>query len=182
MSAQILTSASQIPTGPIVSNSLPFWLAQNSMAPVYPSFLVPQNVVPPYIVAHIDPAHTQAIQAFPLETGWPSPLPNPLLPTLYNLSSYQLSQDRVRLTFYGFTNQQVQTFLISLIDYSRNTDNFGFQSNPIIRDDKRTQREIMSIAQKKTLELVVSYYQTAADVVARRLIVSAMVSTTTASP
>lgn len=182
MSAQIVTSKEQIPSGPIVSNSLPFWLTQSALAPVYPSFLVPQNAKPPYVVAHIDPAHTEAIQAFPLETGWPDPLPNPLQPTLYQMTTHQLSRDQVRLTFYGFNAQMAQQFLMTLIDYSRSTDNFGFQSNPVFRDEKRTQREIMTIAQKKTLDLTVSYYQGAADAVARRLIVQALVSTSTATP
>lgn len=182
MSAQIITAGNQIPNSPIVSNSLPFWLTQNALAPVYPSFLVPQNAMPPYVVAHIDPARTEAIQAFPIETGWPDPLPNPLQPTLYQMTTHQLSRDQVRMTFYGFNAQMAQQFLMTLIDYSRSTDNFGFQSNPVFRDEKRTQREIMTIAQKKTLDLTVSYYQGAADAVARRLIVQALVSTSTATP
>lgn len=182
MSAQIIASAADLPSGPIVSNSLPFWLAQNSLAPVYPSFLVPQNVVPPYISAHIEPSATEALQAFPLYTGWPSPMPSPLPTQLYQLTANQLCRDRVRLTFYGFNAQMAQQFLASLIDYSVNTGNFGFMSNPCIRDEKRTQREIMTLAQKKTIDLTVSYYQTAADAVARRLIVEALVTTTVANP
>lgn len=182
MSAQILQSPADLPSGPIVSNSLPLWLAQNSFAPVYPSFLVPQNVVPPYVVAHVEPAATDALQSFPLLTGWPSPMPRPLPTTLYEMTSHQLCRDRVRLTLYGFNNQKAQQFLYSLIDYSRDTDNFGFMSNPTVRDEKRTQREITAIAQKKVIDLTVSYYQSAADVVARRLIVEAFVTTTIVTP
>lgn len=180
MSAQIIASPSDLPTGPIVSNSLPFWLAQNSFAPVYPSFLVPLNVVPPYITAHIDPDQTEALQGFPLLDGFPKPIPLPIQPTLYQLTGHQLSSDRVRLTLYGFNNQTAWQYLYSLIEYSRATDNYGFMPpNPVIRDPKRTQREITAIAQKKVIDLRVSYYQSAADMLARRLIVQAIVTTVT---
>ena len=179
MSAQIIASPADLPTGPIVSNSLPFWLAQNSFAPVYPSFLVPENVVPPYIAAHIEPDQTEALQGFPLLDGFPKPLPSPLQPTLYQLIGHQLSSDRVRLTLYGFNNQTAWQYLYSLIEYSRATDNYGFMPpNPVIRDPKRIQREITAIAQKKVIDLRVSYYQSAADMIARRLIVEAIVTTT----
>lgn len=177
MAAQILASPADLPSGPIVSNSLPIWLAQGTTAlPVYPSFLVPQNARAPYVVAHVEPDGTEAIQAFPDLTGWPAP-PIPLNPTLYNLASQQLCRDRVRLTLYGLNNQAAQQFLYGLIEYSRDTDAFGFGSNPVIRDEKRTQREIMAIAQKKTITLSVSYYQGAANVAARRMIVQAFVTT-----
>ncbi len=178
--AQIINSTAQIPAGPIVTNSLPIWLGQNSFAPVYPSFLVPDNVVPPYVVAHIDPAATDVVQGFPSFDGWPAP-PIPLSPTLYNLTSHQLSSDRVRLTLYGFNNQTALQYLSSLIDYSVNTDAFGFMNSPVIRDEKRTQTEIAAIAQKKTIEIIASYYQSAADVIARRLIVEALVTVTPVS-
>lgn len=180
MSAQIIASPADLPSGPIVSNSLPFWLAQNSFAPVYPSFLVPENVVPPYIAAHIEPDQTEALQGFPLLDGFPKPLPSPLQPTLYQLTGHQLSSDRVRLTLYGFNNQTAWQYLYSLIEYSRATDNYGFMPpNPVIRDPKRIQREITAIAQKKVIDLRVSYYQSAADIIARRLIVEAIVTTVT---
>lgn len=179
-SSQIIASASDLPAGPIVSNSLPIWLAQNSLAPVYPSFLVPENVVPPYIAAHVEPIATDAVQAFPLLQGWPAP-PIPINPTLYNLASQQLCRDRVRLTLYGFNNQKAQQFLYSLIEYSRNTDAFGFMSSPAVRDEKYVQREITALAQKKTIDMMVSYYQGAADVIARRLIVEAIVTVSTST-
>lgn len=181
MQAQIIASASDLPAGPIVSNSLPFWLAQNSVAPVYPSFLVPPNVVPPYIVAHVEPAGTEPMQGLPLIDGWPSPIPVPIQPTLYQLASHLLCRDRVRLTLYGLNNATAQQFLYSIIEYSRATDNFGLMSTPVVRDEKRTQREITAIAQKKCIDLSVSYYQGAADIIARRLIVQAIVSTSIAN-
>lgn len=175
MQAQLVASSADLPTGPIVSNSLPIWLAQNAYANVYPSFLVPDNAKAPYIVAHIEPSETKAVQSFPIfET------PVSAGSNLYNLTSQQLMQDRVRLTLYGFTNQTAIQYFASLMEYSLNTDDFGFQNSPAIRDEKRTQVEIAAIAQKKTIEILASYYQSTADAIARRLILSAAVTTTVA--
>lgn len=178
LASQIVNSAADIPTGPIVSNSLPIWLQQNSVAPVYPSFLVPDNVVPPYTVAHVEPSLTDALGAFPI-LEWPGN-PNPLT-ALQPMAGSQLLRDRVRLTLYGFTSQQAVQYLQSLIDVSLNTDAFGFCNSPAIRDAKRTQVEIASLAMKKTIEIVASYYLTTADIAARRLILSASLSAVSTS-
>jgi hypothetical protein len=169
MSAQLIASAGDLPTGPIVSNSLPIWLSQNSLAPVYPSFLVPDNVTPPYITAHISPEKTEPVGQFPIYF-WPGN-PTPMT-DLQEMNCDQLIRDYVRLTLYGFTNQMAIQFYVDLIELSK-TDVFGFANSPVIRDEKRTQPEIAAIAQKKTIEIEANYYQAAADVIARRLILSA---------
>jgi hypothetical protein len=179
LASQLIDSAADLPVGPIVSNSLPIWLAQNSMAPVYASFLVPDNVVPPYITAHIDPSNTIALQAFPVFDWSQRANPNGDPSPLYELPSWQLMRDTVRLTMYGFTNQQAIQFYASLMDYSVNTDNFGFCNSPAIVDDKRTQVEIAALAMKKTLTIQASYYQATADAIARRLVLSAGFSSIT---
>jgi hypothetical protein len=205
LASQLVSSAASLPPGPIVSNSLPIWMGLSSqsavyppfgIAPVYPSFLVPDNIVPPYITAHIDPSQTIALQAFPLY-GWPgvaqpvtqpSALGNFVLDQsrlsytaepLYSLPSWQLMRDTVRLTMYGFTNQQAIQFFAALMDYSVNSDDFGFCNSPAIVDDKRTQVEIAAIAMKKTVAIQASYYQGTADAIARRLILSASITATT---
>ena len=180
LQAQLVASAADLPVEPIVSNSLPIWLSQNAMGPVYPSFLVPDNVVPPYIVAHIEPEETVALGAFPIYQ-WPG-TPNP--PTaLQPMASSQLMRDKVKLTLYGFNNQQAIQYLVSLIEYSTSDDEnggtFGFCNSPSIHDEKRTQAEITAIAMKKTITILASYYLGTADAVARRLILSASVTTTT---
>jgi len=182
LQSQIVNSSSDLlAMQPIVSNSLPIWLSQNSFAPVFPSFLVPDNLPPPYVVAHIEPSGTEAIQQFPV-FQWPgvtqvgSPAP------LHDLPSSQLMRDRVLLTLYGFNNQRAIQFYASLIEYSLNTENFGFGNSPAIRDEKRNQVEISAIAQKKTIEIVANYYQATADAIARRLILSASISTTVTTP
>jgi hypothetical protein len=181
LASQLITNAGDLPAGPIVSNSLPIWLSQNSLAPVYPSFLVPDNIVPPYITAHIDPNSTVALQSFPLFDWSGRSNPNTDPSPLYEVPSWQLMRDTVRLTMYGFTNQQAIQFYASLMDYSVNTDDFGFCNSPSIVDDKRTQVEIAAIAMKKTMVIQASYYQGTADAIARRLILSAGLSSVNVS-
>lgn len=177
LSSQLIDSEADLPTEPIVSNSLPIWLAQNSFAPVYPSFIVPANVAPPYITAHIEPSMTEA-PSFPI-TVWPgTAVPDSGTSPLYDLASRQLAKDKVRLTLYGFNNQTAIQFYMSLIDYSLNTDDFGFANSPVIRDEKRTQVEMAVIAMKKTLDIEAWYYQGTADAIARRLILSALITIT----
>ncbi len=167
---QLINSEADLPTEPIVSNSLPIWLAQNTYAPVYPSFLVPENIQPPYVVAHIEPELTRPIQAVPY-FSWPGGTGT------QQQASYQLYYDFVELILYGFNNQTAQQYYASLIEASLNDDTFGFSGElPAIRDDKRVQAEISAIAMKKTLSFGASYYQTTADAVARKLILSATIS------
>lgn len=174
LQSQLVANANSLPTSPIVSNSLPIWLTQSSFAPVYPSFLVPDNITPPYIVAHVVPEATDVLGQFPTYT-WPgvtSGTNNYLLPRS------QLMVDRVHLTLYGFNNQKAIQYLSSLMDYSLNTDTFGFCNSPSIKDEKRVQSEIAVIAMKKTITIMASYYQSTADAVARKLILSASSSFT----
>jgi hypothetical protein len=180
LASQLIDSAADLPVGPIVSNSLPIWLSQNSFAPVYPSFIVPANVVPPYITAHIEPSMTE-VPSFPIAV-WPGTVvPNSGASPLYDLASTQLAKDRVRLTLYGFNNQTAIQFYMSLIDYSLNTDDFGFGNSPAIKDEKRTQVEMAVIAMKKTIDIEAWYYQGTADAIARRLILQAGFSSITTS-
>lgn len=178
MQSQIINSEDDLPTGPIVSNSLPIWLAQNSFAPVYPSFLVPDNIVPPYIVAHIEPSQTQALGAFPIIGPWPGDIvPDSGSSPLHNLTASQLYRDEVLLTLYGFTNQTAVQYFCALVEASIDgTAPFGFANSPAISDAKRVQVEIAALAQKKTIAISANYYMGAADAIARRLILAAAVS------
>ncbi len=176
LESQLINSIADLPSSPIVSNSLPIWLSQNAMAPVYASYLVPSNITPPYISAHVEPTDTIPLGAFPIYE-WPAS------PTtgFNNLPSSQLMRDTVKLTLYGFNNQQAIQYLSSLMQYSLNTDDFGFCNSPAIRDEKRIQSEIAAIAMKKTIIIQASYYQSTADVIARQLIISASINSITIS-
>jgi hypothetical protein len=174
LQAQLIANIADLPVAPIVSNSLPIWLSQNTYAPVYASFLVPENIQPPYIVAHIDPESTETLGQFPIYT-WPG---TTIGSNEYQMGSSQLMKDKVELTLYGFTNQLAIQYLSSLMDYSLNTDTFGFCNSPSIKDEKRKQSEIAALAMKKSITILASYYQATADAVVRRLILSATPSYT----
>lgn len=182
MASQLVQSSADLPAGPIVSNSLPIWLTQNSYqgisVPVYSSFLVPDNIQPPYVVAHVEPDSTEVLGAFPIQVGAGTPIPNSGSAPLYQYMTDQLCAEDVRLTLYGFTNGQARAYLQAIIDNSWN-DVFGFCSSPVIKDDKRTQAEIAAVAMKKRIEFRASYYQSSADAIVRRFIVSASITTAT---
>jgi len=182
LQSQLIATLADLPAGPIVSNSLPIWLdaaanmgaivgSQAPTVPAYASFLIPENIVPPYVVVHIEPEMTKAIQGFPRYSWSQKTGTGP-----YQLPGSQLMQDMVRLTLYGFTNQQAQKWLSGLIIYSLATENFGFMNSPAIQDEKRTQSEIAAIAMKKTITIHADYNQGAADMIVRQLILSASVS------
>lgn len=176
MQSQLIDNVSDLPTGPIVSNSLPIWLANTNGNTAYPSFLTPNNAVPPYIAVHVEPDSTQALQGAPTIV---MPMPtNPLGTTLYEASASQLLCDRVRLTLYGFTSQQAEQYLISLYQFSLDSDSVGFMDSPAVHDEKQAQPESLSIAMKKTIDMQVSYNLSTADAIARRYILSAAVQTT----
>lgn len=147
----------------VVSNSLPLWLALNAFCPVYPSFLVDSNVSPPYASVHIGDTDTEALQSAPLITA--------------DSSHYQLVQDDVLVTLYGLRNFNAVDFLDYVLDYSVNGGLFGIMNMPVVRDAKRTQAEMGTLAMKKNIAFQVNYYQTRMRDVARQLITSCILST-----
>jgi hypothetical protein len=161
MATQIIDYPQQLNQALIVSNSLPIWLGLNKFMPVYPSFLIPDDAVPPFGVAHIVPEETQSIQSAPYISS--------------NGSHYQLAHDRVRFTTYGLRNDQALDFLDYVNEFTLDNDDvMGIQNIPTFRDDKQIQNELNTIAQRKTIEFEVDYYQTRVRDVARQLILSAL--------
>ena len=165
MTTQIIDSMTGFDTqSVIVSNSLPIWLSLNQFFPMYPSYLVDQNILPPYAAVDIDPRSTTALQDFPLL----DPNSNP----------YQLVKDTVKITIYGIRNHEALNFVNYILDYSRNTGNIGLMNMPVIQDEKMTQSELGIMAQKKTITFEVSYFQTTVNDVARKLIEHAFINLT----
>ena len=175
MESQIIDNPATLDlTDAVVSNSLPFWLSVPNTTvfgmntpsyQVYPSFLVPNDLVPPYIVAHIEPSDTIAIQSAPEFDA--------------TNSHYQLTKDKVRLTFYGLRNAQILDFQDYIFQYSLNTGNIGIMNIPIVRDEKRMQAELGILGMKKFIEFEVNYYQSRINVIAQQAITSALISFTT---
>jgi hypothetical protein len=182
MLPNIIDNPADIPAGPIVSNSLPIWLAQNSYngnsVQVFPSFLVPENLRPPYIAVHIEPSMTDALGAFPVIGPWPGVIePNSGASPFHDLAASQLCRDEVTLTLYGFSNDAAWQYWTALIEASAaGIAPFGFANSPVIQDEKQKQTELAALAQKKTLHISANYLQGTADAVARRLILEAMLS------
>lgn len=154
----------------IVSNSLPIWLAFARQQPFYgfaspvqlfPSFLTPPNLLPPYGAVHIPPEATSAIG------GAPKLSPR--------LSSTLLNQDQVRITLYGLNNDVAWDFLQAVLQYSLDYDLIGIMNQPTVRDDKRTQSELGTLAMKKLIDFQVSYYQERTRNLAHQLIKEAIV-------
>lgn len=153
----------------IVSNSLPAWLALNSATPVYgfrtgivlfPSFLSPQNEVPPFGTVDIAPELTR---------------PLAMVPTLDPATSThtQLCADTVRITLWGLRNAAALDFVDAVLQYMRDFNVLGLMNMPVIRDEKRLQPELGIIAQKKTVEFECSYLQHRINDVAIQMIRSA---------
>jgi hypothetical protein len=162
METQIIDSIGQIDPSLVVSNSLPAFLTQNTLFPVYPSYAVPDNIVPPYGVIHVEPNETRALQSAPFID--------------LNSNHFQLTRDLVRVTLYGVRNQVALRYQDQILQYSVDSDRIGIMNMPIIRDEKRVQTEMGILAQKKTIEFEVSYYQASMIDVAARFIKQAMAS------
>lgn len=182
MLPNIIDNPADIPAGPIVSNSLPIWLSMGQITgqtvPCFASFLVPENLPPPYISVHIEPTMTEALAAAPLIGPWPGTIvPNSGASPLHDLAGGQLCRDEVTLTFYGFSNDAAWQYLVAIYEASYNgTMGFGFANSPAIQDEKHLSRELAAIAQKKTLHISANYLQGTADAIARRLILEALLS------
>jgi hypothetical protein len=155
---------------PIVSNSLPIWLSLNQYRPkypvpvqlpripFYPSFLVPDNLEPPYVSVHIDYEDTDSMQALPFMGS--------------DSSTSQLMRDNVRLVLYGCSNRVAQDLYYALMQHSLDTQLWGVCNMPAIQDEKEGQSEYNTLAQKKRIVFEASYNQQAIRDIARQLILS----------
>lgn len=170
MESQIIDSPIDFSAAQIVSNSLPIWLAlREPIAPVvglggigwpiYPSFLVPNNLPPPFVAVHIVPEGTMAIQSAPFETR--------------DSDQWQLVQDKVRLTTYGLRDRDVLDLCRYIQNFVAFTGAMGISNMPIPRDLKQPQVELGALAQAKMIDFDVNYYQAVTRGVARQLILIA---------
>ncbi len=82
------------------------------------------------------------------------------------------------ITIYGIRNNDALDFQDYVFNQSLN-EIFGIMNMPIIRDRKRTQKEIGAIAIKKVIEFEINYYQSRAQSIARQLITSPNITVST---
>lgn len=156
----------------VVSNSLPIWLSMPGYVspyagmecplPLYPSYLVSDNLSTPFGSVHIsDPV---ALQSQPM--------------LLRNSSRRQLTQERVRIAFYGADNDLISDFFDFIVRYAMDwTREFGFFGPlaPTIRDEKKPQPELKILSQAKCIEFDISYNQQVARNIAQQFILGAKV-------
>lgn len=158
LASQIIESAHDLQAlGTVVSNSLPIWLTLNDYFDLYPSYLVPDNIVPPYASVHIDEDSTTPLQsaAWHDRTG----------------TRWQLVKDVVRVTTYGIRNDMIMDWLDLVQQFALDHPTvMGIMNSPVPRDAKRGQTEISALAQKKVITLEVSYYQSRVQNISRQLI------------
>ncbi|EAX6858188.1 hypothetical protein J9P64_003452 [Salmonella enterica] len=159
MRSQIIDCPEEISDERIISNSIPLWLAMKDFATVYPSYLVPQNLRPPYIAVDVR-----------------SSTPLQVAPIVYGGERYQLVQDSVRLTLYGFTNRMALDYIDSVVRRALEGEEFGVTNMPIPVDAKSGQVEINALAKKKTVDFEVNYYQSTVRDISRQLIKKAICS------
>ena len=163
LSTQILNDPNELGQEQIVSNSLPIWLNLNQLFPVYPGYLLPDNLKPPYAVIDIGEDDTSPMQSAPF---WDNAG-----------NRWQLTRDRVRVVTYGIRNNAILDWIDSVQNFAlNNPEMFGIMNSPVPRDAKRGQIEINTIAQKKVIVFEVNYYQTRVNSLAQQLIKSAFLS------
>ncbi|HEV2303149.1 MAG TPA: hypothetical protein VGR91_16400, partial [Stellaceae bacterium] len=165
--AQLIDDIAAFDERPVVSNSLPLWLAMLSaqvypspLQPpdglqLYPAFLVPQNLVPPYGAVDILPERLRPLQSI----AWRD----------RTQSRWQLVAETVRLHLYGLRSDDVMDLLDYIVQYSELSGAFGIMNMPVPRDDRRPQIELAALAQKKTIEFEINYYQTRMRDLARQV-------------
>ena len=154
MRSQIIDDVRFFDQSQIVSNSLTIFMMLNQFMPVFPSFLVPQNMRPPYAVC--DVKDTFALQSAPYVD--------------INSNRWQLVQDNVSITTYGLNNNKIIDYLDYVVNEAMTQEYFGVMNMPVPKDEKRPQTELNVIAQKKIIEIQVNYYQSRIRNIARQLI------------
>lgn len=157
MRTQIIEKAEDISDEQILSNSIPIWLSLNQFATVYPSFLSPSNLRPPYIVA--DVRATSPLQSAPH----------------YDVRCQHVA-DQVRLTLYGLTNAQALQFVDYVVSTALEDEEFGITNVPVVIDGKRSQVEMGVLARQKFVDFDINYYQSTALDVSHQLIKKAIIN------
>ena len=148
---------------PVVNNSLPVWLTLNKLFPVYPAYLIPDNLTPPYAAVIIGEDDTTALQSAPVID--------------FSGTRWQLVKDSVRVVLYGVRAAQALDWVQLVLSYADdNPTVMGVMNSPVPRDSLRGQVEISALAQKKVINFEICYYQVKVEQIARQLIERATLS------
>jgi hypothetical protein len=173
-----------------VSNSLPFWLSmqypdpcpllEGLPYPIFPSYLLPQNEQPPYIVVHNVPQTVIGLQMAPAienvhniigenalfglsESGEPIQSEGMDGGQSYvawpQVCMSSLVRETVRVSLYGLNHRDAMNFLRYVMWFIDVHEYFGLLNSPVIVDEKRPQPELGIIATKKTITFEINYSQ-----------------------
>lgn len=156
MKTQIINDPADIDTDLILSNSTPIWMRMNQYGTVYPSYLSPSDLPPPYIVA--DVRETRPLQAAP-----------------HYLTRSQHVVDKVRVTLYGLNNAKALDYMDYIVYSADDEEGYGISNSPVMVDDKLNQVEISALAKRKHIDFEINYYQQTARDIALQLIREAFI-------
>jgi len=150
---QVIDDPSQFNPSLIVSNSLPIWLNMPNYVPpypgftcplpLYPSYLVDDNLSPPFGAVHI--SKTDNIEMG--STFGP------------RLEQAQLCREEVKVHLYGADNRMASDFVAFVEQYSIDWMKLGLSDSPAIVDEKLTQPELKILAQRKLVTFSINYRQ-----------------------
>jgi hypothetical protein len=171
---QIIEDASAFNPTLVISNSLPIWLAMPGYVPPYPGFTCPIPLFPSYLVTDNLPPPFGSVHIEDTQALGTSPVFGP------TLQSRHLSRDRVRVTIYGADNETISTFLAFVEQYSYDWMTLGMANAPVIQDEKHPQPELLILGQRKRIDFDVNYLQSTSRDIARQLIEGAKVQFTPA--
>jgi len=166
---QIVDDPSTFSPTQIPSDSTPIWINLSNYVPpyptfdcpfpLYPSYLVDDNLNPPFGSVHVE--ETQALGMVPYMGS--------------NSRTAHLCRDKVLVHLYGLDNEAASDFLLAVEAYSRDWMTLGLANSPVIREHKAPQSEMKIIAQYKTIEFNVNYLQAVSRDIARQFILHARV-------
>lgn len=137
----------------VLSNSLPIWLNMPNYVPpypgftcdfpLYPSYLVDDNLPPPFGSVHIEKTET-------IEMG------SNFGP---RMQQAQLCREIVKVHTYGVDNLGISNFVAFVEQYSLDWMKLGLRNSPAIQDIKEKQPEFKTLSQRKLIEFDVNYRQ-----------------------
>jgi hypothetical protein len=152
------------------SDSIPIWMYLNYYVPpypggftcpfpLYPAFLVDDNIPPPFGAVHVE--RTEVLAPIPLANSrW---------------KTDHLCRDRVTIHMYGANNLMASDFRDFVEQYSKDWSRIGIATVGAIIDLKHVQTELKVIAQRKSISFDVNYLQSASRDLARQYIIKAKV-------
>jgi hypothetical protein len=137
----------------VVSNSLPIWLNMPNYVPPYPGFTCPLPLFPSYLVTDNLPPPFGSVHIEDTETIEMGTAFGP------RLQQSQLVKEKVRIHLYGADNLMASNFVAFVEQYSVDWMKLGLSDSPAIKDIKLPQPEFEILAQRKMVEFNINYRQ-----------------------